>query len=279
MRRLLIAWLAVTALVPIGAAAQTGDHLKQRPADTASLVVAARTHLARGEHSAAYDLLRTAQAADPRNVEVLRLLGVVSSELATREFDRLYKLAPEGARVHQLMAQAFKLQNKLGDAAAEYELALAADPRLVEAMLELAAIRREESDCERATALYRRAQAVRTTYDATYGLGLCLAAQNDHKAAVDALRAALKHEPDSASAHFAIGRSLLELGDAAGAAGELERAIALQPRMRQAYYLLGRAYRTLKLEERSRQAFAQAESLAQAERAADEKALHPKPPQ
>jgi tetratricopeptide (TPR) repeat protein len=208
-------------------------------------------------------------------VDVLYFLGVVSSELATREFDRLYKLAPEGARVHQLMAQAFKLQNKLGEAAAEYELALGADPNLLEALLELAAIRREESNCERAAALYRRAQAVRTTYEARYGLGVCLAVQNDHKAAIEELREALKHDPNSASAHFALGNSLLQLGDASSAAVAIERAVALEPGKPQGYYVLGRVYRAMGLEERSRQAFARAQELAQAERAADAKKQRP----
>ena len=278
MRRVLISFLAVTALASIATfAAQTNEQPPR--ADALALLTAARAHVARGEHSAAYDLLRQAQAAEPRNVDVLHLLGIVSSELATKEFDRLYKLAPDGARVHQLMAEAFKLQNKLQEAAAEYELALAADPRLLEAILGLAAIRRAQSDCDRASALYRTAQAIKTTYDAAYGRGVCLAAQNDHKAAIESLRVALQQDPDSASAHFAMGRSLLELGEAADAARELERAVALEPRMRQGYYLLGRAYRTLKLDDRSRQAFAHAEQLAQAERAADEKTLRQKPPQ
>jgi tetratricopeptide (TPR) repeat protein len=222
--------------------------------------------------------LRTALAGNPENADVLYYLGFVASELATREFDRLYKLAPSGGRVHQLMAQALKLQGKIDEAAAEYERALAANPQLLEALIELAAIRREESDCERATALYRRAEAVKFTYEAAYGLGVCLAAQDDHGGAVAKLREALKHDANSASALFALGNSLLHLDDTAGARAALERAVALEPRMRQGHYLLGRVYKTLGLAERSRQAFTRAEELAQEERARDERALR-KPPQ
>jgi tetratricopeptide (TPR) repeat protein len=272
-----IAFLLVTTLEPgIGAAAQIAPAPpKQHAPNVAAVVLAARAHLERGEHSAAYDLLRAALARHPTNVDVLYLLGVVSSALATREFDRLYTLAPEGARVHQLLAEAFKLQDKLAEAAAEYELALAVEPRLLEVLIELAAIRRQESDCERAAVLYRRAEAVRSTYEGTYGLGVCLAAQGDHKAAVQELRKALKHDPQSASAHFGLGSSLQQLDEAADAARALERAVALQPRMRQGHYLLGRVYRTLGFEQRSRQAFARAEELAQAERAADARKHQP----
>jgi tetratricopeptide (TPR) repeat protein len=277
VKALMIALVAVTTLAPCMVAADriASPRPRQHSAEVAALVVAAQAHRARGEHSAAYELLRTALARNPDNVDVLYYLGVVSSELATREFDRLYRLAPEGARVHQLMAQALKVQGKLSEAAAEYELALAVDENLVEVLLELAAIRREESNCERAIGLYRRAQAVRTTYEGTFGLGVCLAAQNDHKAAIEELREALKHDPSSASAHFALGNSLLQLGDAAGAAVTIERVVALEPGKPQGYYVLGRVYRAMGLEERSRQAFARAQELAQAERAAGAKKQRP----
>ena len=40
------------------------------------------------------------------------------------------------------------------------ELALAVEPRLLEVLIELAAIRRQESDCERAAVLYRRQERI-----------------------------------------------------------------------------------------------------------------------
>jgi predicted Zn-dependent protease len=91
--------------------------------------------------------------------------------------------------------------------------------------------------------------------------------------AIEQFRKALAHDPQSAVAHFGLGSSLLQTGDAAAAVAPLERAVALQPRMRQAYYLLGRAYRGLGALERSRQAFARADALAQAERTSDQKSL------
>jgi tetratricopeptide (TPR) repeat protein len=251
----------------------TSEYLKQHPADVEARVLLARAHVARDEYQAAYDILRAALTVDTRNADVLYFLGVVSGELATREFDRLYALAPEGARVHQLMAQSARVQNKMDEAAAEYELALRANPNLLDALLELGEIRREESNCEEAGTLYQRAQKVRSTDQGAYGLAVCLAMQGEHGRAVETFREALKHDPQSAIAHFGLGSSLLQLGETAAAVRELERAVAIEPRMRQAYYLLGRAYRTMRLLERSRLAFAQADKLAQAERAGDENAL------
>jgi Flp pilus assembly protein TadD len=55
----------------------------------------------------------------------------------------------------------------------------------------------------------------------------------------------LRVDPKSAPAHYALGISLLQTGQAQDAVNELQAATALEPRMRQAYYQLGRAYRML----------------------------------
>jgi len=248
-------------------------YLKERPADIDVLVLAARAHLAREELQTAYDLLREALAVDPRNADVLYFFGIASGQLAAREFDRLYKLAPEGARVHQLMAQSLRLQEKSAEAASEYALALRSNPTLLDALLEYAELQREESNCDEAAALYQRAEAVKPTYEGSYGLGVCLAAQNEHRGAVERFRTAIELDAQSAVAYFGLGSSLLQLGETTPAIAALERAVRLEPRMRQAYYLLGRAYRAMGLLTRSQRAFARADELAQAERSGDVKAL------
>jgi Tfp pilus assembly protein PilF len=271
--RLSQAFKALYAGDPNRAQQLASAHLKQFPNSVRGLVLAARAHVARDEFPAAYDLLRKALALDPRNVDVLYFFGIVSRELATREFDRLYAVAPDGARVHQLMAESFKMQDKLAEAAAEYELALRASPDQPDALLGLADLRREESSCDEAVLLYQRAQAVKPTYEGSYGLGACLAMQNEHARAAEEFRGALTHDPRSAIAYFALGNSLLQSGNTTAALAPLERAVALEPRMRQAYYLLGRAYRAIGSLERSRQAFARADALAQAERSGERKVL------
>jgi tetratricopeptide (TPR) repeat protein len=171
-----------------------------------------------------------------------------------------------------------KLQGRQADAAAEYERALGANPLLLDALIELGRIRREQSNCDAAVSLYERAQAIRSTFEAAYGLGACLVFQSEHRRAAEALRVALTHDPRSAVAHLALGSALLHMGDAEPAVRELEQSVVLEPKLRQAHYLLGRAYRALGLEDRSRQAFARADALAQAERLGDQKALGVDPP-
>ncbi len=240
--------------------------LKTKPSDVAMLVIAARAHLARDEHQTAYDLLERALGIEPDNADALFFMGIVSGELAARSFARVYALAPDGARVHQLMARSLWLQQNRVDAAAEYTLALKADPTLLDALLEFARLRREESNCEEAVLLYERAQRMKATHDGAYGLGVCLAMQGNHARAIAAFREALTYDPTSPAAEFGLGSSLLNLGDAPAAAQALERAARLAPTMRETFYVLGRAYQKMGQSERAQQAFERANALARAER-------------
>jgi tetratricopeptide (TPR) repeat protein len=264
--RLTDAFKALYTGEPDRALRLSSDYLKEHSRDVKAMVIAARAEMARDDYEAAYGFLRKALAVDPRNPDVLYFLGIVSGQLATRAFDRLAVLAPDGDRVHQLRAESLKLQDKPAEAVAEYELALKANPNSVDALLDFARLRREESNCDDASALYERAERVKPTYEGAFGRGVCFARQFDHKQAVEQFRLALKREPQSAPAYFELGSSLLRLGDAAAAAEALETAVKLEPRMRQAYYVLGRAYQTMGQAVRAQQAFARADALAKAER-------------
>ena len=275
--RLSDAYKALYAGDPDRALRLSSEYLQDHSLDVNGLILAARAQIARGDDNAAYDLLRKALAVDGRNPDVLYFLGIASSQLAARAFDRLAALAPDGARVHQLLARSLKLQDKPVEAVAEYELALKANPNLLDALLEFALLRREESNCDEALALYEHAERVKPTYDGAYGLGVCFARQFNHARAVEQFRQALARDPQSALAYFDLGSSLLRLAKAAAAAEALEQAVRLEPRMRQAYYVLGRAYQALSQPVRAQHAFAQADRLAQAEREGDMKVLGPHP--
>jgi len=240
----------------------TSEYLKQHPSDVRVLVLQARAHLARQEYESAYDGLVKALSLDGRNADALYFLAIVAAQLSTGAFDRVFALQPDGARVHQLMARSLKLQESPIEAAAEYELALKADPNLVDVLLEFAAMDREQSNCDHAVDLYQRAQRVQPGYDGAYGLGVCLAVQNNHARAVDAFREALKFDPKSPAAEFGLGSSLLQMGDAASAVAALQRAVQLAPNMRETYYVLGRAYQKMGQSERAEEAFARATALA-----------------
>jgi tetratricopeptide (TPR) repeat protein len=237
------------------------DYLGAHPGDTRARILLARVHLGRNELTAAYDQLERALAKDPRNVDALYYLGLVAGDLAATEFQRLHDTAPDSARVHQLRAETFEAQQRRSDAEREYEAALRQDPSLVDALLGLARLKRIRLACEDAVALYERAEAIRSTFDGAYGLGICLSTLQDDRAAVARFQQALRYDGRSAVALAGLGTSLVKIGQTANGINRLERAVAIQPNLVEAHYMLGMAYRTAGQKERSDQAFRKAEQL------------------
>lgn len=236
-------------------------YVKARPRDAAGRLLLARVHLERDELERAYEELDRALRADPRNVDVLAYLGLVSAQLAAGAFERLETEAPASARVHQLKGETFEAQERRADAEKAYEAALAVAPDLVDAILPLARLKRMRLACEDAIALYERAEAVTPTFDAAYGLGFCLGYLQDHPAAVVRFEQALKRDPTAAVAWSGLGTALVNVGRRADGIAALRRAVALEPEMSEAWYMLGMAYQAAGDAVRSKEAFAKMEAL------------------
>ena len=236
-------------------------YARQHPANPEARVIIARVHLERGEFGTAYEALRRALDANPRHVDALYYMGGLAARLAEAEMERLTTVAPDSARVRQLMAEALEVQDRRTEAAAEYEAALQRQPDLLDALLALARLKRTSLECGDAIELYRRAEAVRPTYDGAYGLGACLQYEQQDAAAIEQFQKALKLDPRAALAWKDLGVSLLKVGRTDDAIRHVQKAISLEPRMHEAYYALGQAYRAAGDRVRSQEAFATAERL------------------
>lgn len=222
------------------------EYLKAHPGTPEARIALARAELAQGESSEAFQDLRKALELDPTNTDALYYLGRVSAILSQVEYQELYSMAPQSARVHQLMAQSFLLQQNFPKAEEEYKSALAADPKSVEILDALAELERSRYRFDEAVGYYRRAATLaRRDYTSAYGLGACALYQQQPERAAEHFRRALEIDPGSAAAHLALGDALLRAGKPAAAAEELKKAAKLEPSMRQAYSLLARAYRSL----------------------------------
>ena len=82
-------------------------YTKAHPRDARGWVLLARVHIAREELDQAYERLDRALRADPRHVDALAYLGLVSGQLAASAFEELTTNAPNSASVHQLQGEAF----------------------------------------------------------------------------------------------------------------------------------------------------------------------------
>ena len=234
-------------------------YLKQHPSDARAHVLLARVEIARGNDEAAYDALQAALKADPRNVDALYYLGMVTGTLAQQQFHDLETKAPDSALLHQLAAESLVAQDKRAAAEKEYEAALARRPDLLESLLGLATLQRIRLACETAIPLYEKAEAIRPTFDGAYGRAMCQSLLQDDEAAVKSFEQAIERDPRAAVAWVGLGSSLNKLRRSKEAISKLQHAIELEPTMGEAYYALGLTYQTAGQTDLAQDAFKKAE--------------------
>jgi len=221
-------------------------HLRSHPQDAPVRVILARADLAQGKFQPAFDELRKALAADPRNIDALYYLALVARELSQRQFQKLVALAPDSDRVHQMLAEAaLRMQNPT-EAETEFQNALKANPRSGEALIELAELKRSQSKFDEAITYYMRAEEIGPpSYEVAYGLGASYTYKQQYSQAVVWLRKAVNLAPESAAGHFALGNALFQGGQLEAAIPDLKSSLQLEPQLKQAYFLLGRIYSKL----------------------------------
>jgi tetratricopeptide (TPR) repeat protein len=237
------------------------NYLKGHPGDLRAQLLLVRVHIDRDEWDDAYRMASRAVRTRPADVDALYYLGLVTRRLAADEFQRLARIAPDSARVHQLQAEMLEAQERRAEAEKEYAAALAAKPDLIDALLGLGKLQRIRLACEEAIVLYDKAEAIRPTFDGAYGLGVCHSYLQNDELAVKRFEQAVERNPSAAVAWAGLGTSLVRLRRTADAVAKLQRAIALEPAMHEAHYMLGMAYQASGDTARAQDAFKKAEQL------------------
>ncbi|HYO13713.1 MAG TPA: sulfatase-like hydrolase/transferase [Thermoanaerobaculia bacterium] len=151
----------------------------------------------------------------------------------------------------------------VGEALAELEALVAADPRNPVFRGKLAQAWREKGEMEKALPLYRQAaQEAPGDPEAWYNLGSALHEAGRATEARAALERALGLDDSRSEVHNTLGIVLLAEGNAEGARRELERAAALDPRNAQALNNLGNVLRSLGRLDEAEGAYRRAANLA-----------------
>ncbi len=248
------------------AAAISQSYVRHHPNSAEGHILLGQVLMASGDYDQAFSELRQALRIEPENLDALYFLGKVSVILGQIELEKLRKMAPDSARVHQVLGESYALQNAAAEAEREFLAALKANPRLVDVLNQLGDLKRKQVLCDEANAYYQRAAGLDPdNYDSAYGIGACYLLTDQPKLALEALRRAVSVDPASAPAWYALARALSADGQAAEAAAELEKAVALEPAMGEAHYLLGRIYRQLGREPEATEAFRKARELYRSE--------------
>jgi tetratricopeptide (TPR) repeat protein len=250
-----------------GKAAELAEQqLRANPKAAPARVLLARAELAQGKLLQAFEQLKDVLARDPSNVDALYYLSVVAGELSQQEYQRLFAMAPDSDRVHQLLGEAALAAENRSEAETEFLNALKANPRSVDAATELAELKRSQSKFDEAIIYYMQAAQVGTlNYEIAYGLGASYTYKQDYTQAVHWLRKAVAFDPESPAGRFALGNALFQNGEYALAIPELQASLKLEQQFKQAYFLLGRAYSKLGQQQESKAAFQKLDELNRAE--------------
>jgi len=247
-----------------GAQAMAEEYRKAHPSSAAARLLIARAEMSRGDFDAAYKELEELLQHAPHNVDALYYLSKLAGILSQIEFRKLYSLAPNSARVHQLLGESYQMQEDLPKAEEEFVQGLAANPRSPRVLVALGDVKRVRSQCEEAIEFYKRAVEIQPhDYDGSYGLGVCYLDQGKGETAIRWFQQAAAAEPDSVAVRLALGIAYMRTGKLPEAVAELKTAAALEPESRQAYVLMGQAYNKLNQPRDAEQAFRKARVLSQ----------------
>jgi tetratricopeptide (TPR) repeat protein len=182
---------------------------------------------------------------------------------------------PDNLTAHLDLADLFRLNGRMDEAAAEYREALAVRPDSAETLNDLGNILAMKGQDTPAMELYQKAITVHPDFVDTYAnvgnllmhsnvdeaiaqyrkglaiapdtvnilndLGKALAAKGDNAAAIAQYQKVLAIEPTYANAHFNLGNRLLKVGRFEEAAAQFRKALELQPNDAEARIKLGKA--------------------------------------
>lgn len=221
-------------------------HLRRSPGDVAVRVILARAEFSQGQLEIAFENLRKALALDPKNIDALFYLSLVAKELSKEENRRLFSLAPDSERVHQILGETAIAAGNQGGAEEEFQKVVEINPNSVTGLMQLAELRRSQFKFDEAINYYLRVERLDPMdYETAYGLGSSYASKREFPAAIEWFRKAVALARNSAPARFALANALFQDNQFEAAIPELKSSLQMDPSMSQAYSLLSRAYSKL----------------------------------
>jgi protein O-GlcNAc transferase len=133
---------------------------------------------------------------------------------------------PDEPYPHFQLGYAFAGLKRLNDAKNEFSRAIALDPKMAPAHLNLGLVLIDSDPAAAAESFRHAAELQPTESRPRFLAGFCLEHAGKLPEAAEQYRAALALSPKDYEAHFALGRVLLRTGDAAGAEEQFRAAIA-----------------------------------------------------
>jgi cytochrome c-type biogenesis protein CcmH/NrfG len=183
----------------------------------------------------------------PENTDVLYTAYRIYSDLAGESMLSIAMLAPNSARMHQMMGQEMSRHGDIEGAIAHYREAVKLDPKLPGLKFELAEalnLSKSAADQQEVEKEYQAALADDPVDEKSESrLGDIALRGSNLPAALDHYQRAVQLQPNDADACLGLGRVLTEMQKTAEAEQYLKRAVQLEPFTAAAHYRLGLLYR------------------------------------
>jgi tetratricopeptide (TPR) repeat protein len=199
---------------------------------------------------AALAVLASLRKIELDNPDVLYVTYRIHSDLSAQARDALAAVAPDSARMHQLLAEHLVTEGKIRKAIDQYREALRIDPRLPGVHFELGEAILEDSTSDQAQQQAR--QEFETALKINPGdaksesrLGALANLHNEKEIALQHYSHATELDPEYSDAQIGLGAVLMSTGKAEEALEHLLQAIRVDPMNASAHYRLSQAYRQL----------------------------------
>ncbi len=213
----------------------------------------------------AAEVVNVLRQIEPANVDILYAAHRIYSELSDETMLSIAMLAPDSARMHQLMAHELARQAKDEPAIENYRAALRIDPNRADIHFELAEMLNTQSSAAaqaEAEKEYKAALAG-NPFDAKSEsrLGDIALRRSDLKSASAHYSKALQLQPNDADTNLGMARVLTSMHKPKEAEPYLERAAKLEPFNATTHYRLGVLYREVGRADDAHRELAQFEKL------------------
>jgi protein O-GlcNAc transferase len=206
----------------------------------------------RGLFGQAETLYRELLEVDPKNADVLHLLGVIAYQtgrykVAVDLISKAIKVNPNQASYYSNRGITLQKLNKLEDAVENYQKAIALDPELIAAYFNNGNALQNLNQFEMAIANYNYSIALKPDYsDAYSNRGNALKKINQLDAAIASYNKAIFLKPDFVDAHYNQGVAFQELRQIEAAIASYKKVISLKPEYVEAHYNLGILFNEIK---------------------------------
>jgi tetratricopeptide (TPR) repeat protein len=204
----------------------------------------------RGDLDHTLPIVHSLVESNPDNVDLLFFAQRIYSEMADNAMNKLALLAPESARMQQLIAEKLINAGDLPGAIEHYRKAIAADPRLpgmhfelAEAILETSKNPETQEQARQELEAAIKADGDSARIECALGQIAQLQAGND--AALPHYRRAYELNPNEVEAQLGLAKILVEQEKPEEAFGYLQSAVQADPMNANAHYWLARVCHTL----------------------------------